>query len=344
MRRRGPGTRRAGRSNAGRPDLRPAVGARQAGEHPQPVADLARVAAQPLDVEQPGVRGPGGGQQAGDLVEDAEVLRDGAAVRVDVEQERSRARPGRSSAATPTATVVRPGRAGGSPHRQQPTGAGSRRRPSRRARRRPGATSSPAASTASARSSQLGRREDAGDAQPSQPLRLVVAQLLGGAHDEHAHPRPLRAWRRCRRPDRGGRVRRRRPRPGRCVALASRSVRSTQRLPSVRRRAAAFEPVEDLGLPGGTGRGHQDRDPRRVRASSLGGEEDGAAGQRGERRGQPRLLVLADADDDLPGGGGAERGAAARHRQHGDVVEHQHRARGVGAVDADRTRRPRGPG
>ena len=90
------------------PDLDPAVGPRQPGDHAEVLVEAALHRREPLR-ELPAPRQPGRGEQAGHLVEDAELLGDARRRTGRRRRARARAAAGRARRRAPAATVVRPG-------------------------------------------------------------------------------------------------------------------------------------------------------------------------------------------------------------------------------------------
>ena len=77
-----------------RPQLGPPLGARQAGEHPQPGDDLGRQPGQPGDVQGPLFGRPGRGDGTGRLVDEPEHLGNARAPGVEVDEQGAHAGAG----------------------------------------------------------------------------------------------------------------------------------------------------------------------------------------------------------------------------------------------------------
>ena len=319
---------------------RPAVGAGQPGQHPQPVADL-RGRAPRAGPRRAGRRWPAGPRPAARTPRRA---RRGAGPprRRTGRRRRSSAvrRPAAAiSAASPIATVVRPGAPVGpqtATSRPGPCGvdpsAGAATVAASGDRARP--TSAPPSPEHAARRAGCRDRcccQHVLDPEPPQPLRSSPSSSSVRRGDQdHARRPARRSTRRCRRRGPGSAGDTTATEPGPAPAVASRSVRSTQPLdqhePAGRARAARAPAAS-----------HEAARPRR-RAPGPGARRRRPLIAGGERSTSPRARAAIDVgsraswsaptpDDDLAGRGGAERRAgAAGADTHRHVVEDERRA------------------
>ena len=242
----------------GGPDLAPPVGARQPGEHPQVLVDLAGEAAEPVGVELTGVGRTRGGQQPGDLVEHAEVLGDRAAVGVDVEQERVPPQPGHRGG-EPDRHRGPTGCTGRSPHRDHPAttcgdvlvGGRCLARVRGGRRDRTGSRHDPREVL------DPGDGEHVLDAEPAQPVRLPVPEVVGVRDRDDPQAAPEQGADAVRvEAHEAGRHHRDGGQPGAGGGEQVREVDAA--LGQHDARAAPLEPVQGVGLPGGSGRRDQD--------------------------------------------------------------------------------------